>query len=376
MKKGLLFVFVVLSAAVQAQTAAWYIQEADMAFADRRYSAAITGYTNAIRLSPSSAHAYTYRGICRHIQNDFKSAMDDYDQAIYTDAKAYIAYQYRGMLKFDMKNYYGSIHDLDSALLLHPDDAQVLISRARAKKEVREYKSAMTDCDRAITVNHDYGYAYYIRAEIEDRCLRPRLAQAAVRDCDTAISLLGESSYLLIMRGLARSDAQDYTGAIQDYEAVIAIDPGDVIAWIDRSDSRHHLRDYEGSIADCRVAMSLDSTEPLAYINTGNALDSLGDHKGAIEYYERAIHFAERPAFAAEGYCSRGGSKLALGHPQEALLDFDLAIKADPEWAEAYYARALTNIKLKQNRGACGDLKKALEYGKAEAEEMLQKYCK
>ena len=347
-----------------------------MAFGDKRYESAITAYTNAIRLNPSSAHAYTYRGIARHIQNDLKRAMEDYDQAIYADAKGYEAYQYRGMLKFDMKNYYGSIHDLDTALLLHPDDPLVLTSRSRAKKEVHEYKGAMSDIDRAIKAKPDYGYAYYIRAEIEDRCLRPRLAQAAVRDCDTAISLMGESTYLLIMRGLARSDAHDYTGAIQDYEAVIAIDPGDVIARIDRSDSRHHLRDYEGSIADCRVAMSLDSTEPLAYINTGNALDSLGDHKGAIENYERAIHFAQRPAFIAEGYCSRGGSKLALGHPQEALLDFDLAIKADPEWAEAYYARALTNIKLKQNRGACGDLKKALEYGKAEAEELLNKYCK
>ena len=376
MRKGLFFVFVLLSAAMQAQTAAEYIRRADIAFRDRRYESAITGYTNAIRLNPSSAHAYTYRGICRHIQKDFTLAMEDYDQAIYADAKAYMAFHYRGMLKFDMKNYYGSIHDLDSSLLLHPDDAQVLISRARAKKEVHEYKSAISDCDRAIRANPGYGYAYYIRAEIEDRCLRPRQALAAVRDCDTAMSLMGETLSLLIMRGLARSDAHDYTGAIQDFEAGMAIDPSEPILWIDRSDSRHHLRDYEGSIADCRVAMSLDSTDALAYINTGNAMDSLGDHKGAIEFYERAIHFAKKPAFEAEGYCSRGGSKLAMGHPQEALLDFDLALKADPEWAEAYYARALTNIRLKQNRGACGDLKKALEYGKAEAEELLNKYCK
>ena len=167
MKKACLIFFVLLSAFVQAQTAAEYIRRADMAFGDKRYESAITAYTNAIRLNPSSAHAYTYRGIARHIQNDLTRAMEDYDQAIYADAKGYEAYQYRGMLKFDMKNYYGSIHDLDTALLLHPDDPLVLTSRSRAKKEVHEYKGAMSDIDRAIKAKPDYGYAYYIRAEIE-----------------------------------------------------------------------------------------------------------------------------------------------------------------------------------------------------------------
>ena len=78
----------------------------------------------------------------------------------------------------------------------------------------------------------------------------------------------------------------------------------------------------------------------------------------------------------AEGYCARGESQAALKNYQAALLDFDRAIHADPECAEAYYARAVTNIKLKQNRGACADLKKALEYDKPEAAELLQKYCK
>jgi len=124
------------------------------------------------------------------------------------------------------------------------------------------------------------------------------------------------------------------------------------------------------------VAMGLDSTQQLIYINIGNDMDSLGDHKAAIEYYNQAIHFAKNPAHTAEAYCSRGGSKLALGKPQDALLDFDLALQADPEWAEAYYARAVTNIKLKQNRSACDDLRKAQEYGNDDAEQLLNKYCK
>jgi tetratricopeptide (TPR) repeat protein len=376
MRKSCLFIFVALSAGLHAQSAGECLRLGDNNLSDKRYEEAISYYDKVIRLNPKSAHAYVNRGVAKRYLLDLSGAMDDYDRAIDADRKSYHAYICRGALKSEMKNYYSAIRDLDTALLLHPDDPLCLVNRANAKKKVREYKGAIADCSEAIIADPSYGYAYYLRAEIRDRFLKPRQARAAIYDCDTAISLMGESTALLILRGCARSDAGDYTGSIVDYEAAMALDPSDAIAYIDRSDSRHHLRDYAGSTADCQVAISIDSTEPLSYINIGNDLDSLGDHKGAIEYYNRAIHFADDSVNTALGYSFRGESQMALGHPQDALQDYELAIRADPGCGEAYYARAVTNIKLKQNRGACDDLRKALELGKDEAEEFLIKYCK
>jgi tetratricopeptide (TPR) repeat protein len=79
---------------------------------------------------------------------------------------------------------------------------------------------------------------------------------------------------------------------------------------------------------------------------------------------------------AGYGYTARGESKGAMKDYTGAIADYTLAIKNDPNFAEAYYARALTNITRKQNGGGCDDLKKAIELGHDRAQALFDKYCK
>jgi hypothetical protein len=52
-----------------------------------------------------------------------------------------------------------------------------------------------------------------------------------------------------------------------------------------------------------------------------------------------------------------------------------MAIKIEPDMAEAYYNRALTLLYLKEEKLACKDLSKAGELGVKEAYSVIKRYC-
>jgi tetratricopeptide (TPR) repeat protein len=68
-------------------------------------------------------------------------------------------------------------------------------------------------------------------------------------------------------RGMERAENEDFTGALADYTAAIAIDPNYAEAYYNRAYDRSELEDY----ADAAPA----------YLNRGLAKAKLGDAEGA-----------------------------------------------------------------------------------------------
>ncbi|MER3373323.1 MAG: tetratricopeptide repeat protein, partial [Allomuricauda sp.] len=66
-------------------------------------------------------------------------------------------------------------------------------------------------------------------------------------------------------------------------------------------------------------------------------------------------------------YILRGTVKDEAGNPSEALLDFDEAIKLDPENGSAYFNRGITRKSQGDLKGACEDFNQALSLGYMEA---------
>ncbi|MYG08582.1 tetratricopeptide repeat protein [Candidatus Poribacteria bacterium] len=59
-------------------------------------------------------------------------------------------------------------------------------------------------------------------------------------------------------------------------------------------------------------------------------------------------------------YCNRGIAKRDLGHPEDAISDFDEAIRIDSEYTSAYYNRGKAQIMLERTMEGEQDLQKAL----------------
>ncbi len=75
-------------------------------------------------------------------------------------------------------------------------------------------------------------------------------------------------------------------------------------------------------------------------------------------------------------YLNRGLSELKLFHFDKAYQDFTEVISGDPELASAYYNRATASIGLKNEAGACQDMRHAARLGFKEAFTHIPAVCK
>ncbi|MBD2775758.1 serine protease [Iningainema tapete] len=81
------------------------------------------------------------------------------------------------------------------------------------------------------------------------------------------------------------------------------------------------------------------------------------DYRGAIVDYNEAIRLNPQYTFA---YNDRGISRIELGDYQRAIADFNSVLKINPNYALAYYNRGLTRNKLGDKQGAIADYTSAL----------------
>ena len=102
-----------------------------------------------------------------------------------------------------------------------------------------------------------------------------------------------------------------------------------------------------------------------AHVNRAIVKSRLGRHQDAIVDYDRAIKLNPRaiklnPDLAGI-YSNRGDSKAELGRHQDAIVDYDRAIKLNPDLAEAYSNRGISKAKLGRHQDAIVDYDKAIK---------------
>ncbi|HEY1760508.1 MAG TPA: tetratricopeptide repeat protein [Bryobacteraceae bacterium] len=166
--------------------------------------------------------------------------------------------------------------------------------------------------------------------------------------CDRAIALKPDFADAFMLRGKAR--VADYTPerGIPDFTKAIELRPGDPQAPIERAHAYIEQKNYTAAISDASAAIALDPKLGRAYNLRGTALRALGETQQAIEAFSRAVGLEPN----ADNFYQRGATYQILGDHQSAILDFTQAIGINPDTPEAYFARA-------ESERAVGDMEQA-----------------
>lgn len=139
---------------------------------------------------------------------------------------------------------------------------------------------------------------------------------------------------LLLQRGIAYAEAQNYSDAISDFDDYVALDSASAMGRWGRAVCQQLLNDYEFSKGqrdkmklsqvegDFAVAIQLAPKNAYIYYNRGNLFAIEKNFKRAIDDYTRAITLDSR---LAEAYYNRGLARHYAGQDQEALRDFSRA---------------------------------------------------
>jgi tetratricopeptide (TPR) repeat protein len=114
-----------------------------------RYDDVIKEATEALRLNPNDAAAYTNRGTARGRRKDQAGAVADHSIALRLSPKNYLAWSNRGWAYYQMGEYRQGLADLEEAVRLRPDYAHARSNRGACLLHLGEYAKALADYEAA-----------------------------------------------------------------------------------------------------------------------------------------------------------------------------------------------------------------------------------
>ena len=218
----------------------------------------------------------------------------------------------------------------------------------------------------AVIVPYGLGsYSYAISSSALEALLDKSVPIEPLAEWRKRKQVRAESYYSL---GEEKSDAEDYAGAIVDFDKAIELNPRYVRAYYERGRAQAYLGDYASGIASCTRAIRADPKDADPYYSRGSIKAQLGEYTEAVVDLDKAIKLDARHANA---YGNRGSVKIKLGESEiarrnamaarrlygAAIADCDKAIQIDPEYADAYNNRGLGQIFLGKSETARGNTK-------------------
>ncbi|XP_078601975.1 uncharacterized protein LOC144876496 isoform X1 [Branchiostoma floridae x Branchiostoma japonicum] len=359
-------------------------------FNNGNWIGAVNDFTALLQQEPNNAIARTYRGRAYAQQGHYSSAVEDLSAAIHLDPNNAIAFYHRGCLlrKVHPKK---ALQDLSVSILLDDseDNVKAILHRGILYTDMERWTDAISDFEHALKLDRNLACAHvnlgliflhqlenyfkaigrftqaiktdptYIRAYIcrSEAYHKIHKRKQALLDITRAIHLRPDVQHYYMRRGqlllqmknleLASfcvrhaSELKDGLGASSTQQAVV------------QSFLKQHDKAVETMAQACRVKPS-----PQMYTLLGKTQMKAKQFEEAVGTYKRAIQLltpwqAKQPMpwEAAEVYYYLGLSHLELFQYMDALEAFNNALKVNPSYAEAYYQRGLTRLRLKQSKG-------------------------
>jgi tetratricopeptide (TPR) repeat protein len=161
--------------------------------------------------------------------------------------------------------------------------------------------------------------------------------QAAVTNCDKAISIDSTFYQAYYVKGLALKKMRDFNGAIEAYKGAIRQNPGYTAAYDALGAIYRQTGQADQAIATYQQALENDPSAAKIYYGMGAVYqNSKRDYAKAVENFRKATQFNPEYDLA---YYSLGVSLTELGKFNEASMSLEqaLAVTNKKKWADANY---------------------------------------
>jgi tetratricopeptide (TPR) repeat protein len=265
---------------------------------------------------------------------------------------------YCAIASFDeLKFYRDGLTFFTEAIARTPRNALCYNNRAVCYgNELHNHEMALKDFSKAIELHPDYMVAIANRGVTYETLGKQ---EEAIADLEKAISInpsIPNPDFIFKIANL-RYLLNDFTGAVADYNRLLALDKMYPRIYSKRAGSKAMMGQGRDALLDAGLALRVDPKDEEAYNSRGLADRLLGRLDEAVNDFTLAIYTKEdysRP------YNNRGTVYLAQGQPEKALEDFDKAIQLDSHFADAYSNRGSVKHQLGRDEAALTDLDAAL----------------
>ncbi len=262
-------------------------------------------------------------------RGDQSTALDKYTAALdarLTARDRALAYSGRGAVYLAQGKSDQAIADLDQAIRLAPQVGELFSTRGDAYRQKGGLDRALADYTRAIALSPNYFPAFLRRGNL---FLQRNQADAALGDFNEAVRIEPENPEALQDRGNAYLAKHDVASALANFEALLRLVP----------EKKLLLRDgLKQRIAALKDTIASDLREK------GVRSFQAGRFEEAIRFDDEALAYAPGAVTASTVLTNRANAHRLLGQTEKAFLDYDEAIRLNPDATLAHFNRATTAL--------------------------------
>lgn len=112
---------------------------------------------------------------------------------------------------------------------------------------------------------------------------------AALNDLQTAIGLVPNYHFGLVLRGRVHADSGNHQAAIADFTRCLRLKPRDDVCYQFRGQAYLRLGNSAQALRDLNMAIGIEPTNAAAHGIRGVVYDNMGQHQAAIRDYRKAV---------------------------------------------------------------------------------------
>lgn len=342
------------------------------------FQQALDDLNEALRFDTRESGYYINRGLVRYQMNDLRGAMADYDQVIDLDSRNLIARFNRGLLRYQVGDNNRAIEDFDVVIEQQPDNFMAIYNRALLRFETGDYRGAIDDYDKVLNeypsflpgfvsrseakrklgdvagADRDYWAAIRMEEQAKKGQLPSKKDSATDNDelTDEERNTREESDRninkfnRLVVYDKEEQRKSKYQsevrGRVQDRNVKVDLEPQFVLTYYEKPDPVKKLVYYDKSVEDFNRLMVL--SHQLRLTNEEGALseDQIARHFQSIDDYSARIDRDPSLVFALFG---RAMDFMLVQDFAESIADLDRVIELNPDFALAYFCRAVERYK-------------------------------
>lgn len=239
----------------------------------------------------------------------------------------------------------------------NPSSIKDELKKAFALEQKKNYLGALEHFDVVLQdeSNKSNAKALHGRGRVLTKLQR---YERALEDLEAASDIDKGNELILIDLAAVKYLLADYSGAAREYERILSAHEGDVDALYGRGISYAALGKNDQAIADFENVVKLKPNYDKAYrqmCTTFLAIDQPDKAEAAITVAMKAC------GADADLFFSRGLARYQMGRKEEAIEDYDEAIREDPKRKEYYNDRGYVLMELGRTDDAKKDFRQALE---------------
>lgn len=324
---------------------------------------------SALRKRADFAPAFFLRALSRLHLDDYQGALHDLNRFLsLVDEPPGVVYYWRGWIYAHKEEWALALADFDRLLGESPDDPQLHYWRSYVFWQRQEWDKMGRSLERLEALTPSNPLAWELRGHL---LLHEGAFEGAEEAYTRAMGGGWENPDLRYNRAVARRHLGRHQEARADIEAIFGMDPDNLWAHLELGNFAFAAANYDEALRHARAAITLDPTffearvseaatlmameadseartclealrqdfpnEPLVEQLYGDLLAEADDGLAAIESYRAALrqepdNHAVRVKLASE--------LVGLEQYGEAETELATALAADPEFADAYAARA------------------------------------